>query len=253
MPKLNILRFRLIRAAQLLPKLLSNPRWILLVLRGVSLGRLAYLDVGWVRTGQIKTVLDIGAHTGQFAQAARCVLPDAMIYSFEPLPDAYPLLTARMSKDRTFKAYGVALGEEDGETIFHRNEFTQSSSVLPMSNLHRDSFPWTQDSTQLTVPVRRLDSFLGELNLAPKVLVKIDVQGFEDRVLRGGEQVIRSADYVIVETSVELLYEGQAWFETIYSTMKDFGFRYAGSVDQLDDPRSGRPVQVDALFLCEGK
>ncbi|MFN8465859.1 MAG: FkbM family methyltransferase [Caldilineaceae bacterium] len=53
---------------------------------------------------------------------------------------------------------------------------------------------------------------LPHLNLEVPYMVKIDVQGFEDKVLLGGELTIRHASMLIIETSFQVLYEGQALF-----------------------------------------
>jgi hypothetical protein len=97
--------------------------------------------------------------------------------------------------------------------------------------------------------MRRLDSLMPELDLKPAMLVKIDVQGYEDRVLRGGERVVRVADYVLVETAFEPLYEAQATFATVYEVLIGFGFRYAGNLNQTTNPADGTVLFADALFV----
>ncbi len=243
------IKYLVVNGARLLPNIIARPRLLWLALRGVHPGQFMRLDTGWIKAAQINTILDIGANTGQYSSAAHAVLPLAMIYSFEPLADCYRQLTRRMSGARGFQAFNVALGAEGGSTTFYRNVFTQSSSVLDMAPLHRRTFPWTAESAPVMVEMRRLDSFWPDLVLKPNVLVKIDVQGYEDRVLLGGERVIRRASYVIVETSFESLYEGQASFETVYDIMMNYGFRYAGNLDQLESPVDGRILQADALFV----
>lgn len=241
------------KGIHLLPTFIARPHLLMLPLQGVHPGEFLNLDVPWLRQARINTVLDIGANTGQFAGAAHKVLPRARIYSFEPLTDCYQKLKDRMSGVAEFEAFNVSLGSEDGSTAFYRNEFTKSSSLLPMTDLHRSAFAWTAQATPATVEMRRLDSFWDEFVLRPHVLVKIDVQGFEDRVLLGGERVIRAAKYVFVETSFEPLYEDQASFERVYDIMVDYGFRYAGCMDQLENPTDGRILQADMLFVRRGE
>ena len=252
LPRGRVLRlFRLgVMGARFLPTLVTRPGLLLLALRGAHLGPLLKLDAKWIRAARINTVLDIGANTGQFASAIHGLLPGARIYSFEPLVDCYQVLARRLSGARRFQAFNVALGAKEGNVTFHRNDFTASSSVLPITALHSTAFPWTAETAPVTVEMRSLDSFLPDLVLESKVLVKIDVQGYEDQVLLGGESVIRAASYVLIETSFEPLYEGQASFETIYAIMTEYGFRYSGSIDQLVSPVDGRILQADALFAA---
>jgi FkbM family methyltransferase len=217
--------------------------------KGVSPGRLVALDVDWIQQANIRTVIDIGANVGQFAGAAHHLLPQATIHSFEPLGDCYREMVARMADVSNFHAYQVALGNDDAVIEFNRNAFSQSSSVLPMARLHREAFTWSAHSDTVKVEMRRLDDFADEMSLAPEVLIKIDVQGYEDRVLLGGERVIKMARYVMTETSLESLYEGQASFERVYEIMNEYGFKYAGNMDQLLSTIDGRVLQADALFV----
>jgi FkbM family methyltransferase len=248
--RLSLLRHRLAKGWQLLPALAARPRRIAWLLEGVGPGRLVALDIEWLREASISTVLDIGANTGQFATAIRHILPRATIHSFEPLPECHELMTRRMADDPLFHAYNVAVGDEDRTVEFMRNDFSQSSSVLPMADLHKQAFAWSSRASRVNVQMNRLDTLLGPaLPLAARVLVKIDVQGFEDRVLAGGERVISSAHIVMVETSLQPLYEGQASFDQVYSMLKSYGFSYGGNMDQLSDPRDGRILQADALFF----
>jgi hypothetical protein len=43
----------------------------------------------WLRDRGIRTVLDVGANTGQFARDIRGFLPDARIFAFEPGRDLF--------------------------------------------------------------------------------------------------------------------------------------------------------------------
>jgi len=245
----GLLKQRLAKGWNLLPVLASHPSRIPWLFEGVTAGRLAALDLPWLQTTNIRTVLDIGANTGQFASTIHHLLPQAAIYAFEPLPECYEAMMQRLGSVPNFHGYRLAIGREDSLVDFHRNDFVQSSSVLPMADLHRQAFAWSAHSTTVQVPMARLDRVLVNSTMAARILVKIDVQGYEDRVLMGGERTIRGADVVMVETSLEMLYEGQASFERVYEIMRGYGFRYAGNMDQLSNPEDGRVLQVDALFL----
>src|SRR5437667_2027161 len=77
--------------------LLENPRLIALRRHAGLLGTFKELNQPWLTSRNIATVLDIGAHTGLFAITIRTVFPNAQIYCFEPLPDCFESLQARMT------------------------------------------------------------------------------------------------------------------------------------------------------------
>jgi FkbM family methyltransferase len=229
--------------------LLENPRLIALRRHAGLLGTHRDLNQPWLTSRKIATVLDIGAHTGLFAITIRTVLPQAQIYCFEPLPDCFKALQARMTGKGNFAAFNVALGDSTGMVPFQRNDSTSSSSVLPMAELHTATFPHTRDVQTIEIKMQRLDDAVQELKLIQPLMLKIDVQGYEERVLRGGEKTLGLADVVVVETSLEKLYDGQASFDDVYRFLVDRGFCYHGSFDQLRHPQDGRILQQDSIFV----
>jgi hypothetical protein len=80
-------------------------------------------------------------------------------------------------------------------------------------------------------------------------LIKIDVQGYEMQVLKGGERVIQSADVIIIETTFVPLYKDQPLFADIYNYFTSRGFRYAGNIEQLLAPINNQILQADAIFI----
>jgi FkbM family methyltransferase len=148
-----------------------------------------------------------------------------------------------------FKAFNFALG--DGNIIkadMHRNNFTPSSSLLEMADLHKQAFPFTAEESCETVEVRRLDDIMADISLIDNILIKIDVQGYEDKVIRGGEKLIGRAKVLIIEASFHKLYEGQPLFDEIYSSLREIGFRYIGNLTQLHHPVDGRVLQADLIL-----
>ena len=203
----------------------------------------------WLKNLNIRTVLDIGANTGQFAADIHAILPEAMIYSFEPLKDCCQTLVDNMKHVRNFRAFDFALGEEASQIEMHRSEFSPSSSILPMGEMHKQAFPFTSGEVLEKITVKRLDDVAGDLKLVDNLLIKIDVQGFEDRVIRGGRQTIQRATVLIVETSFRRLYDGQPLFDTIYDMLREMGFAYSGNFMQLLNPVDGSVLQADGIFM----
>ena len=232
-----------------LMQIIENPKLFRLRQKGVSINAYLKLNQPWLLEANINTVFDIGANVGQFAKLIHEVLPTATIYSFEPLEDCYEELKKRMGKISNFKAFNFVLGDTDGETEFHRSEFSPSSSVLPMADLHKQNFPYTAKDTIIKVRSARLDNIAKDLPIEENILIKIDVQGSEDKVIAGGENTIKQATILILETSFQTLYEGQPLFEDIYDSLKE-DFRYMGSLGESRMNRiDGSPLFADSIFV----
>lgn len=204
----------------------------------------------WLKQLQIKTVIDIGANKGQFAQGICQVLPDARIYAFEPLPSCYDELVTTFNEKPYFKAFNVALGNEAGQISMYQNEFSPSSSLLPLAELHKKTFPFAQEVLAQEVKVIKLDDIAESLELCEPILVKIDVQGFEDKVIEGGSLVLQKASVIIIELSILTLYEGQPLFDGVYQKLISLGFKYYGNLDQAQNT-DGQILYVDSIFVKE--
>ena len=74
----------------------------------------------WVKGKNIRTIIDVGANIGQFASYINKLLPEANLYSFEPLRDCYKQLLKKMEHVANFRAFQFALGAENGKAqIYH--------------------------------------------------------------------------------------------------------------------------------------
>ncbi len=230
----------------------AEPKLLLLRRQGVILGLYRDLDRRWLHDLRIRTVLDIGANVGRFAVTARALFPEAHIYAFDPLEDCLEDASKAMGGDRAFTPINVALGDSPGSAIFQRNAASGSSSLLQITRRHVDAYPGTDATREVTVEVDTLDRVATRLTLALPMLVKMDVQGFESQVLHGGKNTISQASVVLLETSFETLYDGQALFAELYESLTTWGFEFRGNLDQAYDRRDGRLLQADSLFVKRG-
>ncbi|HTX79638.1 MAG TPA: FkbM family methyltransferase [Longilinea sp.] len=207
----------------------------------------------WFQSVGFNTVIDVGAFIGSFAYAMRHMLPEAQIYSFDPLPENITAMEKNMEGLGSFTAFKTALGDQRGEMDFYVSDFTPSSSALAMGDLHKQAFPYAAEAHRIKVPVSRLDDFIPRMKLKPPVLLKLDVQGFEQVVLEGASELLKRVDYLISEVSYQALYENQVLFDGLYDFLKMRGFRFAGNFDSLLSPENGVILQSDALFMHTGK
>lgn len=111
-----------------------------------------------------------------------------------------------------------------------------------------EAFPGTEEATQTTVEMARLDDILTGADPLPRpCLLKIDVQGNELEVLHGALATLDLVDEVLVECSFAELYTGQARVHEVVAFLGSRGFGLAG-VFSITSDVVGRQLQGDFLF-----
>ncbi|MFX0141667.1 MAG: FkbM family methyltransferase [Candidatus Hodarchaeota archaeon] len=199
-----------------------------------------------------KTIIDVGANKGQFAKYILNFFPEANIYCFEPLPKAFKILSRLTEKTgEKIKSFNFALGESEGNSeIFHHLDHDSSSSFLETTKLCTNLYPFTQKKAAVPVKIATLDGWMKSVpnDLKPEILIKLDVQGYEDRVIRGGIKTFKNAKGCLLEIFLDKLYEDQATFKDISFLLYSLGYEYVGNLNQeyADD---GHVIYIDALFL----
>jgi len=187
-----------------------------------------------LRYYDFKTIIDVGANEGQFASMASKMFPQSRLYCFEPLPAAFKSLAAWVESrpEGNVKLFNMALGDKDGMVeMYYHTEHSPSSSLLPTTSNTEMIYPVTKHQKSISVPLKTLDHALLEYSdeITEDLLIKMDVQGYENRVIRGGRKIFGRAKAVILEVCLDSLYEKQAKFSDIVQMMDEYGFRYNSS------------------------
>jgi FkbM family methyltransferase len=197
----------------------------------------------------IQSILDIGANAGQYARILSQHFPEARIYSFEPVPSAFAQLSN--APIRHCMALPIAIGDHCGSAIMEEHtHHSASSSFLKATELSREYYPGSRDVQRTEVRMLTLDAAVDEFQipLRADLLVKMDVQGYENRVIRGGASAFRVARACLTEICLDTLYEGQATFLELVGQFAEHGLHYAGNIEQ-SAAEDGHIIFVDALFV----
>src|SRR4051812_3937569 len=177
---------------------------------GVDVSRyrpLARRRAALLETLGIAVALDVGANVGQYGRELREHGFRGRIVSFEPLSSARARLEAAAADDPRWEVQPLALGDERGITAINIASNLASSSLLPLLDAHLAMAPDVAIVAHEEVEVATLDE-LG-LELEGPALLKLDVQGYEDRVLRGAASTLAGVELVECELSIVELYGRQ--------------------------------------------
>ena len=79
--------------------------------------------------------------------------------------------------------------------------------------------------------------------------MKIDTQGYEDRVLKGATELLNRTTGVQLELSLIPLYKGQLLYDEIIKKLEAIGFELWSINPVFTEPVTGRLLQVDATFF----
>lgn len=199
----------------------------------------------------VNMVLDVGANAGQFGSAIRGAGYRSRIVSFEPLSTARTQLAKAIGRDPLWTmAEKAALGAADGAVDLHISGNSVSSSILPMLERHASAEPSSRYVGVERVPLRTLDDLAAaHLNAGSVIFLKIDTQGYEDRVLQGSSNILRRAVGLRIELSFVPLYAGQLLYKEMLPRLEGLGFELWNIAPAFIDRHSGRLLQVDGTFF----
>jgi FkbM family methyltransferase len=208
-------------------------------------GRGGIAAIGGLRLSGVRRVVDVGAHFGESAGLLARMFVDAEIHAFEPSASSFAELSARCREEKRVIPHCEALGDEPGTSQLFTHERSETNSLLA------DGPSLAAYGTSTGVePVRisRLDDRWPALSSLPVDILKVDVQGFDHRVLRGARGVLGSCRVLLVEVVFAPLYAHQGSFAEIFSIATEAGLRLQGLHD-IETNRSGVMDWCDALFV----
>jgi len=194
------------------------------------------------------TILDIGAHTGQFHSWAKRVWPDVGIFMIEAnkLHESTLDRLAMMNGDSYLIA---ALGDEEREVTF----YTRSDKPQTEGNSYYKEAGWW-DIPQLIqeskVNLQKLDNIFEDE--AVFELIKIDTQGSELDILKGGKELVSRASVVVLEVSIIEYNEGAPTSEELTDYMNSIGFEEKMCIGEhiSNEPKwKDVIIQKDLVFL----
>ena len=157
------------------------------------------------------TFFDVGANVGLFSLAAAKRFPDAHIYAFEPCAATLEILKRNVALNGASQVtpVPVALMDHSGTASLQTNAPGKDG----LNTLGEPTHPACRIVSRETVSVSTLDDFLASERLIGVDVMKVDVEGAELLVLRGGEKLLSGPHAPLI------LYEGYS------QTMRGFGYR----------------------------
>jgi len=168
----------------------------------------------------INCVVDVGANRGQYALELRGIGFDGHIVSFEPVHREFELLCKTFKGDFKWRGFRCALGSAERSAIILVPRLTVLSSLL-------DPLREDPEAQREEIEVRRLDDLFQTLVAPvhnPRVLLKMDTQGYDIEVFKGAQGCLDAICALQSEISVQPLYKAMPHYIDALRTYEEGGF-----------------------------
>jgi FkbM family methyltransferase len=203
-----------------------------------------------LRVLEIDCVFDVGAAAGQSGQQLRSWGFKGRIVSFEPIPAQVENI--RRIADKDWHVEQLAVGAVRELRNFNINADEKMSSFLGVTDYALDTQPnRVRLAETQEVQVAPLDELLDRF-VAPndRLFLKLDAQGYEGEILRGGERTLERALGMQIELSLIAVYRGQPDYLTLLAELKEKGF-HPTWFSQFPTHPDLKLVEMDCLLRRE--
>ena len=178
-------------------------------------------------------IVDIGGANGGTALYFANAFAGLKVYCVEPNARMLPFLREIESKNTSVTVKAIALGRVSGEAELHvtANDLSSSLNELSVEELKKtppDFQARLKETQQLKVHVSTLDAEFGD---GPNVLLmKMDTQGTELEILKGGEQTLKKTRFILTEMNNHGLYKNTCQYYEVDEFLRSKSFKLADIV-----------------------
>jgi len=186
-------------------------------------------------TFKVESIFDVGANHGEWSTMVNNIFPEAKIHSFEVLPSTYKHLIEACKGIKNIQCHEFGLSDSD--QILEATISSASDGLTTLVPDFTEEFH-SAPVSHTTVQTKNGGSFCDTKNIEQIDLLKIDVEGYENKVLLGLEGMIKQGKVKIIQFEYGfinvkthfLLYDFYEFFKQhnmrvgkIYPSYVDFG------------------------------
>ena len=194
------------------------------------------------------SVLDIGANIGEFSIFCNKIWPSSNILMIEGNDNCEDDL---IKSNLPYKI--KLLGDDNRKVNFYINS---NNSKCSGCSYYKEVTNHYDNSLVVEKELVKLDDITSE----KFDIIKIDTQGSELDIMKGGTNTINSAKYVILEIATKQYNYGSPLFDEVVSYMVSIGFENMDIIEnhiwldkKLDKFNYGDIFQIDAVFTKNDK
>lgn len=197
-----------------------------------------------------EVIFDVGANAGYTSLKYRKLFPDATIHAFEPFPGSFDKLKQRFAEDPQVRCVPKAMTSSSGVAALHVNSMDVTNALSPILD---DAIGYLPENFLragiVSVETTTLDDYAKAEGIERVSVLKMDTQGSELDILKGGSELLAAARIGLIYTELIFVpvYEKQAAFHEIAGYLAGFGYDLFDFFGFTYDP-SGQLKWGDAIF-----
>ena len=200
--------------------------------------------VKFIDNKNVKIVVDIGAHKGEFLKHIKKIKSIRKVYSLEPQKKVYGELLKEIDNKKFF-AYNIAISNRNGKQKMQINDFSMTSTL---SKVNENSIYYKIKNLIIGnkkkkfeyIKTEKLDLFTKKRKLNKIDLLKVDTEGHELNVVKSGLKTLKKTKYLLIEfrqNDLYLNYSSQALHKIVlknnFKLIKKFKFPLFSMEDRL--------------------
>ena len=192
-------------------------------------------------------IFDVGAHEGESIDRFKNLFQNPIIHSFEPQSKIFEKLINKKKNDKDLVLNNFALGSKEENQEIFVNSNTAASSYLNIDN--KDKFFKSLKTIQKEqTRIDTFDNYFNKIKVNYIDLVKIDVQGLEEEVLKGAHNSLNKVLLIEIEIVFVNLYEKHSSFYQIENILKNYDFELYSLSSISLNKQNDRIRNLDALY-----
>lgn len=195
---------------------------------------------------KINIFFDVGANIGQTVASIREHFQNESIYSFEPFKNTFEILKKNTSTQNV-KCFNVGLGAKSGVMSVNTNEGVDKSDLNSILNQPENH----SLSEQITITT--LNEFCISNDISTIGFLKIDTEGYDLEVLKGGSDMLlnQKIDFIEVELGMNPENKFHIGFEEVKAYLQNHDYRIFGIYSQVLEWPTKSPIlrRTDVVFI----
>jgi len=202
-----------------------------------------------IQNHDVELFIDIGSHIGQMSLFVGKHFPGIEIISFEPSPTTTARHKANMSRNNlSYNLLPIALSDHEGAAQLYMPKKTHVKEYLKFNDGRFSLLPSidTEIDDSTVIKMTTLDKVLSNTQKSKKILIKMDVEGFELEVIRGATNILTQCEVILI---IELTMKEQPEkCQKVINLLAQYGYKmYDLKLQKVQ--KHGVNENIDAIFM----